>query len=63
MTYTEHEYIEAGARYEAAATTDATRARAEMLRRMLSRESIDDQPECRRLIEQGRAEARQGVAA
>lgn len=62
MTYTEGEYIQAGQRYEAAATTDATRARAEVLRRMLERESIDDQAEARRLIEQGRREAR-GVAA
>jgi len=63
MTYTESEYIQAGQRYEAAATTDATRARAEVLRQMLMRESIDDQAEARRLIEQGRSEARQGVAA
>lgn len=63
MTYTEHEYIQAGQRYEAAATTDATRARAEVLRQMLSRESIDDQAEARRLIALGRMEARSGVHA
>ena len=63
MTYTEHEYIEAGRRFEKAGTTDATRARAEVLRRMLEREALDDQADARRLIEQGRAEARRGVAA
>lgn len=60
MTYTENEYIQAGRRYEAAGTVDAARARAEVLRRMLERESVDDQGEARRLIEQGRQEARQG---
>lgn len=63
MTYTESDYIKAGQRFEAAATTDASRARAEVLRQMLMRESIDDQAEARRLIEQGRMEARSGVAA
>jgi hypothetical protein len=63
MTYTEHEYIHAGQRYEAAATNDAARARAEVLRRMLERESLDDRAEARRLIEQGRADVRQGAAA
>lgn len=62
MTYTEHEYLEAGRRYEKAGTTDAARARAEVLRRMLEREALDDRAEARRLIELGRSEAR-GVAA
>lgn len=61
MTYTESEYIQAGRRFEAAVSTDAARARAEVLRQMLSRESVDDQIEARHLIEQGRAEARSGV--
>jgi len=63
MTYTENEYLEAGRRYESARTVDATRARAEVLRRMLEREELDERAEARRLIEQGRAEARQGVVA
>lgn len=52
MTHTEHEYIEAGYKYEQGKTP------AETLRRMIEAEDIDDRAEARRLIEQGRQEAR-----
>lgn len=58
MKNTEAAYIMAGYKYEAAANPDAGRARAQALRHMLEQESIEDQTEARRLIEQGRAEAR-----
>lgn len=52
MQHTEHEYIQAGYRYEKGQTP------AETLRRMIESELIDDRAEARRLIEQGRQEAR-----
>lgn len=58
MIHTEHEYIQAGYRYERAATPDAARAQAHYIRSMLERETPDDQTQARRLIEQGRIEAR-----
>jgi len=58
MNHTESAYIEAGRRYEKAEGIDTARAAAEKLRAMLSSENPKDVPECRRLIEQGRSEAR-----
>ena len=58
MNHTEHAYIEAGRRYELAETVDAARARAEVLRAMLSSENPKDITEARALIERGRSEAR-----
>lgn len=52
MTHTEHAYIQAGYRYERGQTP------AETLRRMIEAEHIEDRAEARRLIEQGRQEAR-----
>ena len=52
MKHTESEYINAGHRYERGQTP------AETLRRMIEAEQIDDRAEARRLIEQGRQEAR-----
>lgn len=59
MNHTESAYIEAGRKYEKAQTVDKARAQAENLRAMLSSEDQRDIADCRRLIEQGRAEARQ----
>ena len=59
MKYPEAAYINAGHAYERAATPKATQARAEIIRAMLQAETIDDQTEARRLVEQGRQEARQ----
>ena len=58
MNHTEHAYIEAGRRYEKAQGVDTARAAAQKIRAMLSSENPKDVPECRRLIDQGRAEAR-----
>lgn len=53
MKHTEAEYITAGFRFEAG------RIPAETIRAMLDAEHPHDRPEARRLIDQGRAEARQ----
>ena len=52
MKHTENDYIKAGFRFEKGQTP------AENLRAMLETETIDDRSEGRRLIEQGRHEAR-----
>lgn len=52
MNYTEADYINAGYRFELGKTP------AQTLRTMLESERIEDQADARRLIEQGRAEAR-----
>jgi hypothetical protein len=52
MKHTEAEYIQAGHDYERG------RKGGEALRKMIESEHITDKPEARRLIEQGRTEAR-----
>ena len=52
MQHTEANYITAGYRFERGQTP------AETLRRMIESEHIEDRAEARRLIEQGRQEAR-----
>ena len=52
MKHTENEYITAGFKFEKGKTP------AENLRAMIEAETIDERAEARRLIEQGRAEAR-----
>lgn len=54
MKYTENDYIQAGYKFERG------QVQAETLRRMIESEHIDDRAEARRLIEQGRSEARHG---
>lgn len=58
MNHTESEYINEGARYERAHSTESARAIAYKLRAMLSSERPEDQSYARQLIERGRAEAR-----
>ena len=58
MNHTESEYINEGARYERATSTEGARAIAYKLRAMLSSERPEDQSYARELIEQGRKEAR-----
>lgn len=58
MNHAENDYVNAGYKYERAQSLDAARAQAQRIRAMLSSESVEDQTEARRLIEQGRAEAR-----
>jgi len=57
MNHTESAYIEAGHKYERAAPQRAAGV-AEHIRKMLESEHVHDKPEARRLIEQGRTEAR-----
>ena len=52
MKHTESDYINAGHAYEQG------KKAGETLRKMLEAETIDDRAEARRLIEQGRQEAR-----
>ena len=52
MNHTESAYIEAGRAFEQGRKT------GEALRKMLESEHVHDKPEARRLIEQGRTEAR-----
>jgi len=52
MNYTESKYINAGYRFE------LDQIPAQSLRMMLESETLDFRAEARRLIEQGRAEAR-----
>ena len=52
MNHTENDYIQAGYQYEQGRKT------GEALRKMIESEHITEKPEARRLIEQGRAEAR-----
>lgn len=58
MNHTESEYIDIGYRYEKAQTPDRGRAIASTIRAMLQSEAPIDQIEARRLIDQGRQEAR-----
>lgn len=57
MKHTEADYIRAGYQYERA-TPQRAAGIAENIRHMLESEHHTDKPEARRLIEQGRAEAR-----
>ena len=58
MTHTEHAYITAGFRYEHAKTPGQVAAASQAIRTLLEAEKPHDQTEGRRLIEQGRQEAR-----
>ena len=60
MTHTESEYINEGARYERANSTESARAVAYKLRAMISSEKPEDQGHARDLIEKGRKEVRGG---
>lgn len=59
MNHPEADYINGGHRYEQAQTPAAAQAAAAALRHMIEAEDIEDRAEARRLIERGRAEARQ----
>jgi hypothetical protein len=58
MTHTEAAYINAGARYERAKGPGQVAAASQAIRVLLEAEKPHDQTEGRRLIEQGRQEAR-----
>lgn len=59
MKHPEAEYINAGHRYERARTPGQVTAASQIIRNLLEAEKPHDQTEGRRLIEQGRREARQ----
>ena len=59
MKNTEHAYTQAGYRYEKARTPSQVAAASQIIRTLLEAEKPHDQTEGRRLIEQGRQEARQ----
>jgi hypothetical protein len=58
VNHPEADYVTAGFKYESAPSLDRAKAEAQHIRAMLSSESIEDQTEARRLIDQGRQEAR-----
>lgn len=58
MKHTEHAYTQAGYRYEKASTPAQVAAASQIIRTLLEAEKPHDQTEGRRLIEQGRQEAR-----
>jgi hypothetical protein len=60
VNHTESEYINEGARYERANSTESARAIAYKLRAMLASERLEDQAYARELIERGRRDARIG---
>lgn len=59
MKNPEADYINAGHRYERARTPGQVAAASQVIRNLLEAEKPHDQTEGRRLIEQGRREARQ----
>lgn len=62
MKYTVAAYITAGRKHEQA-NLDKAQAVAEKIRKMLMQERLGDQPTAQYLIERGRQEARQKMAA
>jgi hypothetical protein len=58
MNHSEADYISAGYKYESAKSLDKARAAAQLIRAMLTSENPRDIEEARRLLDQGRAEAR-----
>jgi hypothetical protein len=58
MKHPEADYINAGHRYERASTPGQVATASQIIRSMLEAEKPHDQTEGRRLIEQGRQEAR-----
>ena len=58
MNHAPADYVNAGYKFESARNQDAARAQAQRIRAMLTSETPEDQTEARRLIDQGRQEAR-----
>jgi hypothetical protein len=63
MKHAEVQYISLGFKYERAQSPEAGTAIARAIRTLLEAETIEDRTEARYLVERGRQEARQGVAA
>lgn len=58
MKHPENDYIQAGYKYEKATAPSTAVAHAQHIRVLLESEHPDDHAEARRLVEQGRQEAR-----
>jgi hypothetical protein len=63
MKHAEVQYISLGFKYERAKSPEAGTAVAQAIRGLLESETIEDRTEARHLVDRGRQEARQGVAA
>ena len=63
MKHAEVQYISLGFRYERAQSSEAGQAAAQAIRTLMESERVEDRADARYLVERGRQEARQGVAA
>lgn len=63
MKHAEVQYISLGFKYERAQSPAAGQAAAQAIRMLMESETIEDRAEARYLVERGRKEAREGVAA
>lgn len=63
MKHTEAQYIDLGFKYERAQSPKSGQAVAQAIRNLMEAEAIEDRAEARYLVDRGRQEARQGVAA
>ncbi len=63
MKHAEATYIDLGYKYERAQSPKSGQAVAQAIRALMEVETIEDRTEARYLVERGRQEARQGVAA
>jgi hypothetical protein len=63
MKHAEVQYISLGFKYERAQSLEAGTAVAQTIRSLLESETVEDRTEARYLVDRGRQEARQGVAA
>jgi hypothetical protein len=63
MKHAEAKYISLGFKYERAQSPEAGTAVAQAIRTLIEGERVEDRADARRLVDRGRQEARQGVAA
>lgn len=63
MKHAEVQYISFGYKYEQAKSLDAGTAVAQAIRTLIEGERVEDRADARYLVDRGRQEARQGVAA
>jgi hypothetical protein len=63
MKHAEVQYISLGFKYERAQSPEVGQAVAQAIRTLMESERIEDRADARYLVDRGRQEARQGVAA
>ena len=63
MKHAEVQYISLGFKYQQATSLEAGTAIAQAIRSLIQAETEEDRAEARYLVDRGRQEARQGVAA